>query len=178
MNGVNAAFGAYKEFILKENAEAVPYMVRFEPGQGDGPEETGSLAVRAYGVVLAQISLDEIKALPAVNRTMSIHSSSGTTQHSFTGTLLSNILGLVDADYAGKYSFALAVGVDDYISDIRVEEITAENNVFVMYEDSGEPLTRKDGAPGAMRIVVIDDTFGQRYTNFLLEIVLENEAAY
>lgn len=178
VNGVNAAFGAYSEFILKQTCEAVPYMVRFEPGQGNGPEETSSLAVRAYGVVFAQISLEEIKALPSVKRTMSIHSSAGTTQHSFTGTLLSNILAQIDPDFASKYSYALAVGVDDYISDIRMEEIIAENNVFVMYEDGGEPLVRKDGAPGAMRIVVIDDTFGQRFTNFLLEIVLENEAAY
>jgi len=36
-----------------------------------------------------------------------------------------------------------------------------------MYEDNGEP--------GALRIVVLNDVFGQRFTNYLLEIVLENE---
>jgi len=36
-------------------------------------------------------------------------------------------------------------------------------------------LLRRNGEPGAMRIVVIDDFFGQRFTNYLLEIVLEKD---
>jgi len=175
INGVNSAFGVYREYVLKQTADAVPYMVRFEPGEGDGPVETESLAIRAYGVVLSEVSLKDIKALPAVKRTMSIHSSEGTTQHSFSGTLLSNVLDIAGVDYSKEYRWALAVGVDDYISNISMDEVLAENNVFVMYEDNGEPLLKKNGEPGAMRIVVIDDVFGQRFTNYLLEIVLEND---
>ena len=175
INGVNAAFGVYREYVLKQTADAVPYMVHFEPGEGEGPVETESLAIRAYGVVLAEVSLEDIKALPSVKRTFSIHSSTGTTQHNFTGTLLSNVLDSSGVEFRNEYRWALAVGVDDYISDISVDEILEENNVFVMYEDDGEPLLKKNGEPGAMRIVVINDTFGQRFTNYLLEIVLEND---
>ena len=175
VNGVNAAFGVYQEYVLGESAGHVPYMVRFEPGEGDGPVETGSLAIRAYGSVLAEISLEEIRALPSVKRTMSIHSTAGTTLHEFRGTLLSNVLDLIDPKLKEEYGWALAVGVDDYISGIRMEEVLAENNVYIMYEDGGEPLPKKNGEPGAMRVVVINDIFGQRFTNYLLEIVLENE---
>jgi Na+-translocating ferredoxin:NAD+ oxidoreductase RnfG subunit len=178
VNGVNAAFGIYSEYVLGQNAEAVPYKVRFDPGQDDGPVETGSLAIRAYGVVLIEISLDEIRALPSVKRTMSIHSSIGVTQHSFRGTLLSNVLSLVDPGLMKEYRWALAIGVDDYISGIGMEEIMAENNVFIMYEDNGGPLPKKNGEPGSMRVVVLDDVFGQRFTNYLLEVVLENEEPY
>ena len=173
VNGVNAAFGVYREYVLEQSAEAVPYMVRFEPGKGDGPAETGSLAIRAYGVVLAEIGLDEIRALPSVKRTMSIHSTAGVTQHAFRGTLLSNVLDLADLGLTEEYVWALAVGADDYISGIAMEEIKAENSVYIMYEDNGEPLPKKNGEPGAMRVVVLDDVFGQRFTNYLLEIVLD-----
>ncbi|MDR0489823.1 MAG: FMN-binding protein [Oscillospiraceae bacterium] len=178
INGVNAAFGVYGEYVLGQEADAVPYMVRFEPGAGDGPTETESLAVRAYGVVIAEISLDEIRALPSVRRTMSIHSSSGTTQHSFRGTLLSNVLESIAPELMEEYNWVLAVGVDDYISGIGMEEVRAENSVFIMYEDNDEPLPKKNGGPGGMRVVVLNDVFGQRFTNYLLEIVLENEEPY
>ena len=175
INGVNAAFGVYQEYVLGELAGDVPYMVRFEPGGGDGPIEMESLAVRAYGQVLAEISLEEIMALPSVKRTMSIHSTAGLSRHEFRGTLLSNVLNLAGPELMEEYRWILAVGVDDYISGITIDEVMAENNVYIMYEDNGEPLPKKSGAPGAMRVVVLNDVFGQRFTNYLLEIVLENE---
>ena len=174
VNGVNAAFGVYQEYVLGEAAPETPYMVRFEPGEGDGPVETGTLAFRAYGLVLAEVSLDEIRALPSVKRTMSIHSSQGVTSHEFRGTLLSNIMSLIDPKLMEEYTWLLAVGVDDYISGVGMDEVMAENSVYIMYEDNGEPLPKKNGEPGAMRIVVLNDTFGQRFTNYLLEITLEN----
>jgi len=175
INGVNAAFGIFQEYVLGVTADEVPYMVRFEPGLGDGPVETGHISIRAYGVVLAEISLEQIRALPSVRRTMSIHSTAGVSQHSFRGTLLSNVLDLADPELMEQYRWALAIGVDDYLSSIGMDEIRAENSVFIMYEDNDAPLLKKNGEPGAMRIVVINDVFGQRFTNYLLEIVLENE---
>ncbi|MDR0468784.1 MAG: FMN-binding protein, partial [Peptococcaceae bacterium] len=133
VNGVNAALGVYQEYVLGEAAGEVPYMVRFEPGEGDGPVETGSLAFRAYGLVLAEVSLDEIRSLPSVKRTMSIHSSSGVTSHEFRGTLLSDIMMLIDPSLTEEYGWILAVGVDDYISGISMDEVLAENAVYVMY---------------------------------------------
>jgi len=178
INGVNAAFGVYQEYALEEPAGDVPYMVRFEPGDGDGPVETGSLAFRAYGLVLAEISIDEIRALPSVKRTMRIHSTAGVTQHEFRGTLLSNIMGLADPVMTEEYSWILAIGVDDYSAGISMDEVTAENGVYVMYEDNGEPLQKRNGEPGGMRVVVLNDVFGQRFTNYLLEIVLESNPVY
>ena len=176
LNGVNAAFGLFQEYVLGRTAEAVPYMVRFEPGLGDGPVETESLVIRAYGVILSEIRLEEIRALPSVRRTMNIHSTSGDSQHSFRGTLLSNVLNLADPGLLDQYDNATAIGVDDYSSGISIDEIKGENNVYIMYEDNDSPLLKINGEPGGMRIVVISDVFGQRFTNYLLEIVLESEA--
>jgi len=61
------------------------------------------------------------------------------------------------------------------MSGIGMNEIMAENSVFVMYEDNDEPLLKKNGEPGGIRIVVLDDVFGQRFTQFMIEIVLSEE---
>jgi len=125
-------------------------------------------------VVLGEVTLDQIREMPSVKRTMTIRSASeGTTAHSFRGTLLSNVLAAVDPDILNEYEWVQPIGVDDYMSKISMEEVLAENNVYVMYEDNGKPLETKKGKPGAMRVVVLDDIFGQRFTNYLIEIVLE-----
>ena len=129
-------------------------------------------------MILAEVGLDDIKALPSVKRTMSIRSTAGNTNHEFRGTLLSHIIELIDPGLMEEYAWALAVGVDDYMSGIAMEEIMAENSVFVMYEDNGAPLAKRNGEPGAMRIVVLNDFFGQRFTNYLLEIVLETKEPF
>ena len=178
VNGVNAAFGAYQEYVLGEVAADAPYMVRFDPGEGNGPKETESLSFRAYGLILAEVSLEEIRTLPSVKRAMSIHSTAGVTKHEFRGTLLSNILEFIDPDLMEKYAWLMAIGVDDYISGISMDEVMAENAVYVMYEDNGEPLAKQNGEPGAMRVIVLNDFFGQRFTNYLLEIVLETKAPF
>jgi len=172
-NGVNACMGLFRELAFDEKANKVPYMVKFEKETGDGPEETGSIAIRAYGVVLGEVSLEEIQKMPSVTRTMSIHSTSGTSQHRFKGTLLCNVIAAVDASLLDTYECVQPVGVDDYMSQISMEEVLAENSVYVMYEDNGEPLETKTDEPGAMRVVVLDDVFGQRFTNYMIEIVLE-----
>ena len=176
INGVNAAFGLFSEYVWGKEAPAVPYMVRFTPGETEDKRETGCLTIRASGMVLGEVTLEEIKELPSVKRTLTIHSSTGETQHSFRGTLLSNVLDLLDPTLKDQYQWVRTVGVDDYMSNIAMEEVRKENSVYLMYEDNGEPLSTKDGEPGAMRVVVLDDLFGQRFTNYLLEIVLGNEA--
>lgn len=174
VNGVNAIMGVYREAVLGETAEAVPYMV--EGFEGPEPEEvlqeTGSLVIRAEGRILGEVSLEEIRELPSVQRQMVIQSSVGDTEHSFRGTLLSGVLDLVDPALKEQYQWVQTIGVDDYISDLAMEEVRKENAVYLMYEDQDQPLLRKDGLDGAMRVVVLDDTFGQRFTNYMIEIVL------
>jgi hypothetical protein len=135
--------------------------------------ETGSIAIRAYGSVLGNVSLEQIRQMPSVTRTISIHSTSGTTNHKFRGTLLSNVIAAVNPDLFSSCQTVMPVGVDDYESNITMEEVLAENSVYLMYEDNGKPLKTKDNQPGAMRVIILDDVFGQRFTNYMIEVVLE-----
>lgn len=176
VNGVNAALSLYSEAVLGIEQNAVPYTVDFQAEQGEGPEENGRLAIRAYGTVLGEISLEDIRQLPPVERRITIHSTAGVTDHRFTGTLLSNVLAAVDPGLMEEYDLLMTVGVDDYCSGIEMSEVLKENAVYLVYDDQGQPLPRKDGSPGGMRIIILDDFYGQRFTNYLLEVDLEKDA--
>ena len=175
VNGVNAALSLYAEAVLGKEQAAVPYTVDFQAEQGEGPEENGRLAVRAYGTVLGEITLEEIRQLPSVERVLTIHSTAGTTEHRFTGTLLYNVLQAVDPALTEEYDLLMTVGVDEYCSGIEMREVLKENAVYLVYADQGEPLPRKDGTPGGMRVIILDDFYGQRFTNYLLEVDLEKD---
>ena len=169
INGVNAAFGVYKEHVLGQPAEPVPYMVRFEPGQG--PQDTGRVILRAYGEILAEISLDEISQLPVAEQNITVHTTEGVNQNVYRGAFLSDVIALVDYRLIGDHNWILSVGVDSHISDIPMAY--ADSRVFIMYEVNGGPLPKTTGEPGALRLMVVSDVFGRRFTHNLLEVVLE-----
>jgi len=173
VNGVNAAMGLYREAILGEEAPPVDYMASDETPFQEVLEEKGTIAVRAENTVLGEVSLEDIREMPSVRRKMVIHSSEGDTTHDFRGTLLLNVLNAVAPGINDNYSWVRTVGVDDYMSDISMDEVNMENQVYLMYEDWGEPIARKDGTPGGMRVVVLDDMFGQRFTNYMVEVIVE-----
>ena len=54
-----------------------------------------------------------------------------------------------------------------------MEEVLQKNNVLLVYEDNGMPLKSKSGDKATMRIVIANDMYGQRFTNYLVEIQLE-----
>lgn len=178
VNGTNAALALYAEAVLGQEQAPVPYTVDFQAEEGDGPEENGKLAVRAYGTVLGEITLEEIKQLPAVERVLTIHSTAGTSEHRFTGTLLANVLQAVDPALTEDYDLLMTVGVDEYCSGIEMREVLKENAVYLVYADQGQPLPRKDGSPGGMRVIILDDFYGQRFTNYLLEVDLEKDVQH
>ena len=175
VNGVNAALSLYDEAVLGHERPAVAYTVDFTAEEGEGPEENGVLTVRAYGLVLGEIALEQIQALPSVERRITIHSTAGETEHRFTGVLLSQVLNAVDPALTEEYDLIMTVGVDDYCSGIKMSEALKENAVYLVYADNGQPLPQKDGDPGGFRVIILDDFFGQRFTNYMLEIVLEKD---
>ena len=156
--GVNSAFGLFREYVWQVD--------------GHGALEEGCISISAGDSKLGEITLEDIMGLPSVKRTMSIHSSTGVTQHNFRGTLLVNVLLLLDPMLPEEYDRLRTVGADGYTSDISMDELLMENSVYLFYEDNGEPLLRQNGKPGAMRVVILDDMFGERFTAYLLELIL------
>lgn len=120
------------------------------------------------GESLGEIKLDDLKNLENYRRKLTIHSAAeGDTTHDFRGVLLSDALALVDPELVENYSYVMAIGSDGYAAEIKTDEILAENNVFIMFEDNGMPMKTALGNEGALRLIVLADSFGQRFTNYV-----------
>ncbi|MDD3269285.1 MAG: molybdopterin-dependent oxidoreductase [Syntrophomonadaceae bacterium] len=133
----------------------------------------GQIRVKAGNKVIGAITLDEIKKLPAVNKKLVIDSTTGLSKHKFTCTPLLEVFNHIDPQIIKQYKRVLTRGVDNYVSGVDMAEVLEKNNVLLVYADNGEPLKSKTGPQDTMRIVILNDPFGQRFTNYLVEIELE-----
>lgn len=135
--------------------------------------DEGEIRIRAGGDILGIVTLDDVKQLPVVKKKLAINSTLGITKHEFTCTPLLEVFNKIDPDIVDQYEKVVTIGVDNYISAVKMNEVLEKNNVFLVYEDNGEPLKPKTGEEGTMRVIILNDIFGQRFTNFLVEIRLE-----
>ena len=136
------------------------------------PAIGGSLKITKDNVVLHSFTLDEIKKLPAVEVYKTIKSGSKPDENgNFKGAELSELLNSVDKSILANSKQILAKADDGFISAFSLDEIKKQGNVLVVYEKDNKPLAdKKDGGAGPLRIIVTDDTFGNRCTMYLSEI--------
>ncbi len=134
--------------------------------------ENEKIAIKADDNKLGEITLDEIKNLQSYKRRVVINSSTGTKTCDYRGVLLSDVLNSIDTALISSYSTAKILGADGYFSTVTMEEIKKENKVFIMYEDSDKPLKGLNKKVDSLRLIVLGDDFGQRYTNYVVEIIL------
>lgn len=139
------------------------------------PLETKSILVTAEGETVAEVTLDEIQQMKSVVRRMVVHTSSGDETYDFKGTELLNILNAADETLAERFRYVYISGADDYISELTMDEVLAENNVYIMYADGEALLPMRNGEPGGMRVVVLKDFYGQRFTNYVTSVELTKE---
>jgi len=133
----------------------------------------GQLLVKAGGARLGVLTVDDLRKLPAVQKRMTINSTSGRTRHEFTGTPLLAVLNSIDPTLTQKYARIITKGIDNYTSGVKMSEVLQPDNVFIVYSDYGKPLKTKTGGEGTMQIIVCDDEFGQRFTNYLVSLELQ-----
>lgn len=135
--------------------------------------DEGEIRITAGGNILGIVTLEDVKQLPVVKKKLAINSTLGITKHQFTCTPLLEVFNKIKPSIANDYKKIITIGVDNYTSSIKMDEVLEKNNVFLVYEDNGKPLKSKTGKEGTMRIVILNDIFGQRFTNFLVEMRLE-----
>ncbi|MFW5647535.1 MAG: molybdopterin-dependent oxidoreductase [Candidatus Alkaliphilus sp. MAG34] len=133
----------------------------------------GEIRIKAGNNVMGIVTLEDVKQLPSVKKKLAINSTLGITKHQFTCTPLSEIFNRIDPGIVNEYKKIVTIGVDNYASAIKMDEVLEKNNVYLVYEDNGKPLKSKTGEEGTMRVVILNDIFGQRFTNFLVEMRLE-----
>ncbi len=134
--------------------------------------ENEKIIIESEGEMLSEVSLEDIKKLKSYKRRITINSSTGTETGDFRGALLSDVLKLADEDYLKDYNTILTTGADTYFSTVTKEELNMENKVFLMYEKDDKPLVGLSDNIESMRLIVIGDDFGQRFTNYVVKIEL------
>lgn len=134
--------------------------------------QEGQIVIKAGDTVLGVLTVADMQKLPAVQKKLVIQSTSGMTRHEFTGALLLDALNSIDPGIPQKYTRIITKGIDNYTSGVNMSEVLRPNNVFIVYADYGKPLRTKTGGEGAMQIIIYQDEFGQRFTNFLTSLEL------
>lgn len=135
--------------------------------------QEGQLLISVGDSRLALLTIADLEKLPAVEKKMVINSSRGKSEHQFTCTELAQILHSIDPELTTKYSRLITRGIDNYTSGLEMSEVLQPDKVYIAYADGGRPLETKSGKKGSMRVIIIGDEFGQRFTNFLVSIELE-----
>lgn len=133
----------------------------------------GKIVLKAGNEIIGEIMLEDVKRLPAVEKKLVIDSTEGFSRHNFTCTELREVFNYIDPQIVNRYKRVITRGVDNYVSGVNMEEVQEENNVYLVYADNGEPLVGHGGETGTMRIVILNDLYGQRFTNYLVAMELE-----
>lgn len=167
VDGVNSTMEVYKKYVENHNSQ------NNANKKEEKYVENGTLNIKCEEKLLGTITLDAIKKMPSVKRRITIHSSQGDTKHDFRGVLLSDVLNSLSPDFTSKYKSAIVKGADEYEAEIDMTEILDENKVYLVYADGEKPLLTQNNEPMSMRIIVLGDDYGQRFTNYLIEINLK-----
>lgn len=146
--------------------------------RGDIEEKAASqreaiLFIRAEGLE-KQFNYETILELSAVDFPEELRSSGRPAQAvNFRGVLLRDLLDKAGVNTEGKTQ-VITRAADGYVVALSMEEVLADDNVYIVYEMNGEELGRKeDGGTGPYRLVIRQDPFAQRWNKFLMEIELQ-----
>lgn len=125
------------------------------------------------GERIAEVSYSDLEQLEEAEFSATLRSSSQPAREvSYTGVTLRDILAAAGTDPV-EYEGVNAAAVDGYTVALDIDEVLMEDNVFVVYLRDGEPLeTRDQGGDGPYQLIVREDTYGQRWVKYLMEIDL------
>ena len=154
IKGVNDAFGVYRTI---DN----PYF-KGTPGE--------IFLTKSDGTQIGTLCADDLKGLESYRRKLVVHTSTGDEDHDYRGVRLSEAISLADASLLSSYEKVSVIGTDAYAAELEMDEILLENNVYLMYEDYGEPIQTIAGQDGGLRLVILKDDYGQRFTDDVLEL--------
>lgn len=114
------------------------------------------------------ITYDEILFSPQeVSATMQRQVGEPTT-HLYTGVALSNLMEYIGID-STEFSMVSVTSIDQYTVTLTVEEMLQPKNVFLVFEEDGEPLSDDTGS---YMLVILNDEFSTRWNKSVVSFSL------
>lgn len=137
--------------------------------------EPGTIRIMHGGELIKSFTLEELQALPRVEMEKTILSSNKPQETGvFTGTDLQEVLQAADPSLPGKCRRLVARASDGFAASYDKAELLQPENILVVYAKDGLPLENAAaGGAGPLRIVVVDDPFGNRCIKHLCELEIE-----
>lgn len=131
-----------------------------------------TVIITVEDLTLAQLQLEDVKAMPKVLVDEGLNTSTGQEDVVFGGVMLKDALENAGFDYH-SYQTVTYKALDGYVSTGTIEEID-EGKVYLIYERDGLQNTDKaSGGTGPMEIVITGETFSLRNCKYLMEICFE-----
>lgn len=140
-----------------------------------GSIQSGMIGIKSQGEVIAVLTLQDIQALPKVEKKVTINSASeGKSTDVWGGTAMKDVLDLADPKLLQNAEQVLTRAEDGFTSALTPEEIIAPDAVLIAYEQNGELLKSKaEGGLGPFRLILAEDPFGNRMTKYLNELEIK-----
>jgi len=87
----------------------------------------------------------------------------------YTGVPLKSLFDYLKIDYSAAKTVSFTAA-DGYASALPLNEALDAENCFIVFEEEGEPLNKKEYGPYMM--ILAKDQFSQRWCKFLLEVAV------
>lgn len=136
--------------------------------------ENSSILIKDEGEEVGVIDLGLIKDLEPIEFEVNLKSSGkDPEEHTYKGVALKKLLAFKDQSLESKKQVVIR-SIDGYTIALSAEEVSEEDNVYVVYERDGEPLGKKEeGGSGPYQIILRKDSFSQRWAKFVVEVELQ-----
>jgi hypothetical protein len=141
---------------------------------GAGEKNDGSLTVYRGEEAVKKYRLAELKDFPSVEREKTISSGKQTDESGvFTGVPLETILNDAVPDWGNIGKDIQLCASDGFTTSVSPSDIEKGENVLLVYAKDDVPLRGpEEGGKGPLRIVIMDDSFGNRSAYLLTSIRL------
>lgn len=129
------------------------------------------ITISQQGNVLSSITMDDLRDLGEEEFKANLKSSVMTApkEHTYTGVSLGRLLSSIGISLDSKNSVTVE-SVDGYSVPLKIEEIKALDNIFIVFKDDGRYLggyEDPDGQ-GPYMIVIREDKFSQRWAKYVV----------
>ncbi len=136
-------------------------------------QREAEIYIEVDGERIATVDFSAMQKLEEHEFTETLRSSEAAPRdHIYVGVKMRDLLQHYDLSVQ-EHEQIIARAADGYTVALTIEEVLEEDNVYVVYEEDGEPLAPKEaGGSGPYMVLIRQDEFGQRWTKFLMEIQL------
>ena len=116
----------------------------------------GTITIKNQEQVVAVLTMEEIRALPRVEKKVTINSASeGKSTDVWAGVSMEDVLDHADPRLLENAQQVLTRAEDGFVSALKPAEILGSDDVLIAYETNGESLKGKaQGGLGPFRLIL------------------------